>query len=71
MDLRMQEIPLKNILEYIHKGAVKMIDKTKIFPCMMIALDIGSAAVHAFTAHDWRKTMYWIAAAVLNAAVTF
>ena len=43
---------------------------TKIFPCLLIALDIGAAVVYGISG-DWRKTVYWLAAAVLNAAVTF
>lgn len=41
-----------------------------IFPLMLIALDVGSAIMYAFSG-DWRKVVYWIAAAVLNVAVTF
>lgn len=41
-----------------------------IFPCLLIALDLGAAIVYA-TAGDWRKVIYWIAAAVLNVTVTF
>lgn len=41
-----------------------------IFPVLLIALDIGAAAVYAF-GKDWRMTVYWIAAAVLNVTVTF
>ena len=41
-----------------------------IFPLILIALDIG-AAVTYIPACDWRKVVYWIAAAVLNAVVTF
>ena len=41
-----------------------------IFPLLLIALDIGAAAMY-IPAGDWRKIVYWIAAAVLNAAVTF
>lgn len=41
-----------------------------IFPSILIALDLG-AAVWYGCAHDVRMVIYWIAAAVLNAAVTF
>lgn len=41
-----------------------------IFPLILIALDIG-AAVMSVPVGDWRKVIYWVAAAVLNAAVTF
>lgn len=41
-----------------------------VFPVIMIALDVCAAAVYAFH-RDARMVIYWIAAAVLNAAVTF
>lgn len=44
--------------------------KQYIFPVLLILLDIGAAIVYA-TEKDWRKTVYWLAAAVLNIAVTF
>ena len=43
---------------------------TYIFPTIFIVLDIGAAIVHAFN-KDLKMAVYWIAAAVLNAAVTF
>ncbi|MGN0107719.1 MAG: hypothetical protein ACI4A5_08485 [Hominilimicola sp.] len=45
-------------------------DKTKIFPLLLIMLDISAAIVYGFQ-HDVRKVIYWLAAAVLNIAVTF
>lgn len=41
-----------------------------IFPIILIALNVGAAIFYA-TAKDWRMAIYWIAAAVLNASVTF
>lgn len=41
-----------------------------IFPLILILLDIGAAIVYA-ASKDWKMAIYWIAAAVLNAAVTF
>lgn len=41
-----------------------------IFPSVLILLDIGAAAISGANG-DVRKLIYWIAAAVLNAAVTF
>ncbi len=41
-----------------------------VFPCFLIGLDIGAAVVYGFYS-DWRRTIYWIAAAVLTACVTF
>lgn len=43
---------------------------THIFPIIMILLDIGAAAMCLYS-RDHRKAVYWIAAAVLNASVTF
>lgn len=44
----------------------------KIFPCVLIFLS-GCAAVvcGCGCGGDWRRCLYWAAAAVLNAAVTF
>ncbi len=41
-----------------------------IFPVILILLDIGAGIVYA-AAGDWKKLIYWIAAAVLNITVTF
>ena len=42
----------------------------KVFPSVLIALDLAAALVYA--AHgDWRRLVYWTAAAVLTATVTF
>ena len=43
---------------------------TKIFPTILIALDLGAAVVYGISG-DWRKAVYWTAAAVLSVAVTF
>ena len=39
-----------------------------LFPITMIALDLGAAVV-CFFSRDYKKAIYWIAAAVLNAAI--
>ena len=49
---------------------IKTISSEKFFPTLLILMDIGAAIVYA-KHKDWRKVVYWIAAAVLNAAVTF
>ena len=41
-----------------------------IFPIILICLDV-CAALMSVPVGDWRKVIYWFAAAVLNAAVTF
>jgi hypothetical protein len=42
----------------------------KIFPCLLIALNICAALSYAA---DWdvRRAIYWLAAAALTATVTF
>ena len=45
-------------------------NKQYIFPTLLMMLDIGAAIMYCISG-DWKKTIYWIAAAVLNAAVTF
>ena len=49
---------------------LKIICSPKFFPALLILLDLGAAVVYAKNKH-WRKVVYWVAAAVLNAAVTF
>lgn len=42
----------------------------KVFPSVLIALDVAAALV--YVAHgDWRRLIYWLAAATLTATVTF
>ena len=43
---------------------------TKVFPSVLIALDVAAAVVYA-ACGDWRRFIYWIAAATLTATVTF
>lgn len=42
----------------------------KIFPTILIVLDLGAAACYAF-AGDYRRAIYWVAAGVLTATVTY
>jgi hypothetical protein len=44
--------------------------KPWIFPLILIILDLCAAGVWA-THGDWRKVVYWVAAAVLTTVVTF
>lgn len=46
------------------------INATQILPIAMILLDAGAAAVCLWH-RDYRRAVYWVAAAVLNVAVTF
>ena len=48
----------------------KIISSEKFFPAVLILLDVG-AAIACAKNKDWRKVVYWLAAAVLNASVTF
>ena len=41
-----------------------------IFPVILIVLDIGAAFVYLLS-KDFRRFIYWIAAAVLTVTVTF
>lgn len=41
-----------------------------LFPIVLIALDIGAAFVY-LSAGNLRLTIYWTAAAVLTASITF
>ena len=43
---------------------------THIFPVLLIVLNAGASIVSIW-ARDWRMAIYWGAASVLNAAVTF
>ena len=45
-------------------------NKEYIFPVILIALNIGAAIMYGING-DLRKVIYWLAAAVLNVAVTF
>ncbi len=42
----------------------------KIFPTILILLDFGGGAVYACYA-DWRRAIYWLAAAILTICVTY
>ena len=41
-----------------------------IFPLLLILLDVGAAVIYAIQ-KDYKKAVYWLAAAVLNVTVTF
>lgn len=43
---------------------------TKLFPTILIALDICAALAYV-PVHDWRKVVYWLAAATLTYVVTY
>ena len=41
-----------------------------VFPTALIALDVAAAFVYAVCG-DWRRFIYWMAAATLTATVTY
>lgn len=47
-----------------------MIYTAQIFPLILIILDCACSAVY-LAYGDWRRSLYWFAAAVLTATVTF
>ena len=49
---------------------MKLVTFEKVIPIVLIILDIGAAGVYAYC-HDWKKAVYWVAAATLTACVTF
>jgi len=42
----------------------------KLFPTILLTLDVAAAIVY-MAGHDWRKAIYWLAAAVLTTVVTY
>ena len=48
---------------------MKLMDP-RLFPTLLIALDVGAGVVYACHG-DVRRMVYWLAAAVLTATVTY
>jgi hypothetical protein len=46
-------------------------NKTQVFPLVLILLDLAAAVVYGIVDMDVRKVVYWVAAAVLTITVTF
>lgn len=44
--------------------------RSQIFPSILIALDVLAGLVYLYEL-DWRRCVYWMAAAVLTTVVTF
>jgi hypothetical protein len=42
----------------------------RALPMALVVLDLGASLVYAL-AYDWRRAIYWFAAAVLTSCVTF
>lgn len=51
-------------------GAGASMTRAQVFPALLIGLDVCAAAVYGLDG-DARRSIYWLAAAVLTAAVTF
>ena len=43
----------------------------KVFPSLIIVLNLLAAATYACHGTEWRKVIYWLAAATLTTVVTF
>ena len=43
----------------------------RVFPTLLIVLNVAAAVVCAVDGTDWRKAVYWTSAAVLNYVVTW
>lgn len=43
----------------------------RFFPSVLIALDLCAAARYGLEPGEWRRAVYWAAAAVLTASVTW
>jgi len=46
------------------------IEMHKLFPTLLIVLDVCAAAGYVPTG-DWRKVVYWLAAAILTTVITW
>ena len=44
--------------------------RAQLFPAALIVLNIGAAAMYGLDG-DWRRAVYWTAAAVLTVVVTW
>ena len=61
---------LNSVMKTAPEVIVIKINATQILPVAMILLDIGAAVV-CLCHKDYRRAVYWTAAAILNASVTF
>lgn len=52
------------------KWSLSEMSRAQVFPSILIVLDCFAAVAYAGAA-DPRRTIYWLAAAVLTACVTF
>jgi hypothetical protein len=47
-----------------------VIPKQNIFPTLLVVLDVCAALMYV-PSHDWRRVIYWLAAATLTTVVTW
>lgn len=52
------------------KKIFEVIRPEQVFPLVLILLDLAAAVVY-LRQKDYKKAVYWVAAAVLNITVTF
>lgn len=52
------------------KTILLKIKPTQILPLLLIVIDVGAACVCIYH-KEYKKAVYWLAAAVLNVTVTF
>lgn len=43
----------------------------RFFPSILILLDVCAAVRYCFVDGEWRRVIYWLAAAILTATVTW
>jgi hypothetical protein len=51
--------------------AARIICDPRFFPTVLAALDVCAAVRYAFLPGEWRRVVYWLAAATLTAVVTW
>ena len=49
----------------------RIISDHRFFPSILICLDVCAAARYAACAGEWRRAIYWLAAGILTATVTW
>ena len=52
------------------KKILELIRPEQVFPLALILLDLAAAVIY-LRHKDYKKAVYWVAAAVLNITVTF
>lgn len=49
----------------------QIVSDRRFFPTCLIVLDLCAASRYALCSGEWRKVVYWLAAAALTAVVTW